>query len=433
MDELIKHGSVTTTKYAPETSGTALPESILAKGATKASRLIRAVRVPSWLSRVGLVIPLAIISALTILIMMFHISYSVSVNDTVLGNISHRNDLEAIVDSAEAKVSDVLGYDYELANVSLKMVVAPRSEYIDTRAIEKSLVDSVDSIVKSYYLEVDGEPVYRADSYDKVSSLLTRIKAPYLSNSGCISVDFSQDVSIQYGYVPTATSTRFNTVFHELENSLTAMSSYQIQYTQDLAYETVYYDDDTIYEGNSVVTTAGVYGQEQITAVETYLNNDLLETEIVNSEIISEPVTEYIAVGTKVRPSPVSYGNYIWPVSGGGNLTSYFGPRNSSIGSRNHQGIDICAAYGTDIFAADGGTVIYAGWMSGYGNLVQVLHDNGEVTYYAHCSALYVSVGDPVFQGEVIAAVGSTGTSSANHCHFEIRVGGVAVDPLNYV
>jgi len=117
----------------------------------------------------------------------------------------------------------------------------------------------------------------------------------------------------------------------------------------------------------------------------------------------------------------------IWPVDG--IVTSGFGLR----WGRMHEGIDIAASTGAPIWAAAAGTVIHAGWLGGYGNLVVLDHGNGLATAYAHCSAILVGVGQTVAQGETIALVGSTGHSTGPHLHFEVRVNGVAVDPLLYL
>jgi murein DD-endopeptidase MepM/ murein hydrolase activator NlpD len=133
------------------------------------------------------------------------------------------------------------------------------------------------------------------------------------------------------------------------------------------------------------------------------------------------------AQGGSVSTGPVSDAGLIWPV--GGPVTSGFGMR----WGRMHEGIDIAAASGAPIVAAAAGSVIYASWMSGYGNLVVVDHGGGLATAYAHCSAILVAVGQGVAQGETIALVGSTGHSTGPHLHFEVRVNGVAVDPLLYL
>jgi murein DD-endopeptidase MepM/ murein hydrolase activator NlpD len=122
-----------------------------------------------------------------------------------------------------------------------------------------------------------------------------------------------------------------------------------------------------------------------------------------------------------------SSGGLAWPVSG--QITSPFGMR----WGRMHEGIDIGAADGAPIYAAAAGTVIYAGWMEGYGNLVAIDHGNGLSTAYGHQSHLAVSVGQQVAQGQLIGYVGSTGHSTGPHLHFEVRVNGAPVDPLGYL
>jgi murein DD-endopeptidase MepM/ murein hydrolase activator NlpD len=98
-----------------------------------------------------------------------------------------------------------------------------------------------------------------------------------------------------------------------------------------------------------------------------------------------------------------------------------------------HEGIDIGAPEGTPIYAAAAGTVIYAGWESGYGNLTVIDHGNGLATAYGHQSRLAVSSGQTVSRGQLIGNVGSTGHSTGPHLHFEVRVNGVPTNPLDYL
>lgn len=115
-----------------------------------------------------------------------------------------------------------------------------------------------------------------------------------------------------------------------------------------------------------------------------------------------------------------------------GTITSRFGA-NEDIRDHTHMGMDIASPNGTAIKAAADGTITYAGWMGGYGNLIIISHGNGIQTYYGHCSKLYASVGKEVKAGDIIAAVGSTGNSTGNHLHFEIRKNGAQVNPQKYL
>lgn len=120
----------------------------------------------------------------------------------------------------------------------------------------------------------------------------------------------------------------------------------------------------------------------------------------------------------------------VTPVSG--IITSRFGNR-ESIRSYGHTGLDIAAPAGTPIKVTADGEVTFSGYSGGYGYVVKVSHGNGIETYYAHCSELYVSAGEKVEAGDIIAAVGSTGNSTGNHLHFEVRIDGVEVNPQNYL
>jgi murein DD-endopeptidase MepM/ murein hydrolase activator NlpD len=128
-----------------------------------------------------------------------------------------------------------------------------------------------------------------------------------------------------------------------------------------------------------------------------------------------------------VAVGPPSAAGLVWPVHG--TLTSGFGPR----WGRMHEGIDIAGGSGTPIAAAATGTVISAGWSGGYGQLVVLDHGNGLSTAYAHLSSIAVSAGQTVPQGSVVGGMGTTGSSTGVHLHFEVRVNGSAVDPLGYL
>jgi murein DD-endopeptidase MepM/ murein hydrolase activator NlpD len=154
--------------------------------------------------------------------------------------------------------------------------------------------------------------------------------------------------------------------------------------------------------------------------------------EIEDLEAQSEALAARIRAAqeqSSASSSPVVSGNgqLSWPVSGP--VTSGFGIR----WGRMHEGIDIAVGTGTPVHAASAGTVIYAGWMEGYGNLVVIDHGNGLSTAYGHNSSLASSVGQTVSAGQVIAYSGSTGHSTGPHVHFEVRVNGSPVDPLGYL
>ncbi len=126
-----------------------------------------------------------------------------------------------------------------------------------------------------------------------------------------------------------------------------------------------------------------------------------------------------------------SVGHFRWPCHG--RITSSYGYRRSPFRRRRsvfHSGIDIGAPRGTPVVASASGVVSHAGWMSGYGKTVIIQHGGGVSTLYGHNSSLLVGVGRSVSRGQIIARVGSTGRSTGNHCHFEIRRGGRPTNPM---
>lgn len=112
-----------------------------------------------------------------------------------------------------------------------------------------------------------------------------------------------------------------------------------------------------------------------------------------------------------------------------GSISSGFGERWGKI----HKGIDIASKTGTPIYSALEGTVSYAGFETGYGNLIQVSSVNNTVVFYGHCSSINVKLKDVVHRGDLIGRVGTTGNSTGPHLHFEVRIDGVAVNPTKYL
>lgn len=148
-------------------------------------------------------------------------------------------------------------------------------------------------------------------------------------------------------------------------------------------------------------------------------------------EVAKIELTEKIEEQEKIKAATLDEVYFaVRPVTG--TITSRFGA-NESIRDHTHRGMDIAAPNGTQIKAAADGTITYAGWMGGYGNLVIISHTNGIQTYYGHCSKLCVSKGEEVTAGNVIALVGSTGNSTGNHLHFEIRKNGNQINPQKYL
>lgn len=159
--------------------------------------------------------------------------------------------------------------------------------------------------------------------------------------------------------------------------------------------------------------------------------------EILRQEAAMEKQSKQIEKDILAAQRAVEYagGVMTWPVPGQYRITSQFGGRIHPITGvwSTHGGTDIAAPYGTPVVSANAGEVIFAGYHYSYGNYVIVDHGGGIATLYAHNSKLLVSKGQAVAKGETIALVGSTGESTGNHLHFEVRVNGVRKQPMDYL
>ena len=219
---------------------------------------------------------------------------------------------------------------------------------------------------------------------------------------------------------------------------LTVKYSHEVTFERDIDFEVIETEDDTIDRGTEQIDSEGAMGTEEVTAMRTYelvhnedgsLSGKAVSQKITSKKTVVQPQTRVVRIGTKIpEGSYAGTGDYFWPVDGG-YISSGFG------GDRNHKGLDIAAPLGTPIYAAADGTVtdVGSGWNGGYGNCVIIQNDDGNITYYAHQSETACEVGDKVKAGQLIGYVGTTGDSTGNHLHFEVRRDGVYYDPAEFV
>lgn len=409
---------------------------------------------------------------------------------TDLGVVSSQHAVELAVSEVESITRETLhdsSYTVDQSLLTTETGVYLRKDVIGEEEFSSELTDQLGLVEYAYVLYVDGEKVVATTFPGALDDILNQLKLGYQTED-TVDAYFVEDVEIRQEYVDSSyvmnlgyiaeilNETKEGEVTYTVKKGdsyysiadeyglsvdalmklnpgydpkilrvgdvltisnavpyLTVVNVERQRYVQDVPYPVEYTDDASMYQGEYKVTSPGVYGKADITANVTYINGTETERQIVASATLSQPVTEYQIRGTKERPSWFPTGSFGWPCSGV--ITSYFGARNTGIrgASTYHEAIDIANSYGTPIYASDGGTVIYAGWMGGYGYLVKIDHGNGYVTYYGHNSSLLVSVGEHVHKGQQVARMGSTGVSSGNHCDFRIQLNGTFLNPLNYL
>lgn len=430
-----------------------------------------------------------VLAGIILFFSFFTIGTTVTYDGTVLGAVASKKEAESARKDLEAITAQTLGKTYAIG-VSLLQYDSGwmlRQDLEDKETYETELSDCIGLVTKAYCLYVNGDRIGTTPYEGALDELLVQLQKA-ASDEDTISCKFKEDVEIRQEYVPTSEIMNLGYIAELLYSTKTAEVTYEVKkgdtwsqiaarndmtsgellalnpgyninklqigevltlsasvpyltmtvekqerYLEDVSYDIEYTDSANLYQGDYKVTSKGEYGKADVMAKATYVNGEETERTILSSVTLKEPVTEYRLRGTKARPTWLPTGSFRWPTSG--RITSYFGGRKSpgGIGSTNHKGIDIAVPRGTPIYAADGGTVTYAGWMSGYGYLVEINHGNGYVTRYGHNSSLTVSVGQHVYKGQQVARAGSTGNSTGNHCHFEVRYNGVAKNPLNYL
>ena len=426
-------------------------------------------------------------------VLLFFSTYTNGVTVTydgkVLGSLSSEAEAEEARAELEKVTARALGRSFTIDDslIQYSTGLLRRQDLVDKEDYEEVLSQEVGMATTAYCLYVDGERIGATPYKGALEQLLEQMQLS-ATNEGTISVSFAENVEVKEEFVATDSLMNLGFLAETLYSTKTAEVTYTVakgdtwseiaedhgltskelldlnpgydidklqigeiltmsasvpyltmtvvqqeRYVDSVAFDVEYTDSADIYVGDYRVTSAGEYGAADTVANVTYVNGEETERTVLSSVTLRQPVTEHRLQGTKPKPRTAASGSFRWPTTG--RITSRFGGRSSpgGIGSTNHKGIDIAVPRGTPIYAADGGTVTYSGWMGGYGYLVQIDHGNGYVTRYGHNSSLTVSVGTKVYKGQQIARAGSTGNSTGSHCHFEVRYNGVAKNPLNYL
>ncbi len=366
------------------------------------------------------------------------VCYAVSYEGTDLGTVSDRSELDRAIQEAEAIASDILGQECSIAPSITVTADIGSSE--NGNGLTEKLLANVDGIAEGYAITVDGNAVGTMDDPQKLWDILTSILESY-STENTVSIGFSQTVAVEYTFIsqdlcndPQEIEALLSPENGDSQFSLDVVSSESVEVLDNIPMETVYEYSDEMYSDERELLQEGSDGVMSTRYVVQLVNGQEIARTVTGSGVISQPVDQVIEVGTLQGSRTDSTGSYIWPTQG--NLTSDFGSRSVAVGSSNHKGLDIAGPVGTDVWAADGGTVIYAQYWSGsgYGNIVMIEHDNGDITYYAHLDSISVQEGDKVAQGDLIGEMGATGNVSGSHLHFEVRPGGgEPANPLNYL
>ena len=329
--------------------------------------------------------------------------------------------LQDDVDQAQARVSTLEG---EL--VVYKNRLARLSQLLDLQTQKLNLLTRQHRVAEER-LNRRLVAIYQSDAPDTVEVVLTATSLAEVLDQ----LDYMHDVDRQD--LRIATDVRRAKIAMRRTRARTVTTRKQVAATT--AAVEVRVDEqravrDRLVADQNALASARADRHRSLVAVRSQEATDRKHVENLQAEsaqLMARIQAAQARSSTGGTPTVRSSSGFIWPASGV--VTSGFGWR----WGRMHEGLDIAASYGAPISAASSGTVIYAGWMGGYGNLVVIDHGGGLATAYGHQSSIAVSSGSQVSQGQTIGYVGSTGHSTGPHLHFEVRVNGSAVDPMGYL
>ena len=370
----------------------------------------------------------------------------------------------------------------------IKVVTTFGKTVIDERQLsDKILQASDENIVSATGLYVDGKFYGAVEDATKIRQAMDSLLAPYMDGDENKTVNFVQDVSLTDGIFFTETIVNVD----KLAEMITGLVEGEVWYTVvsgdspsliasknnlrlkelynlnpgleggglwvgdqvlvsqavpclqvkevvrevrdvEVAYKTEQKPNNSMSLGTTKTVQKGEKGLNKVTVDVTYIDGIAQSETVIETQVVKEPVTEIIEVGRYLSNGVIlenaGTGAFGWPTGGGVRISRGFAGQYPA-----HNGVDIAGPYGTPIYAADSGVVTTAKYTrTGYGVYVIIDHGNGYQTVYGHCSSLVVSYGQQVKKGQLIAYMGSTGNSTGNHLHFEIKSGNTRYDPYRF-
>jgi murein DD-endopeptidase MepM/ murein hydrolase activator NlpD len=413
----------------------------------------------------------------------FDFGLEVQVNGQSIGFVANQSDFEDGIRRVNSRMSGMLNEPYHFnPSVSYHFSLVNRKEMLNREQLDQTLFGFIDNLGFLYTLSVDGSVIGASESRDVIDSA---VQSLIIEQPG-VDVGFASDVAVSRQWVdlskvksedqlqelfavplrPAAYHTpsdpeTLDSIARSYGMTADTLLSYNPDLDPDgfaeaavivvspelplisietsqriteevvLSYETHQMEDGSMIQGQSSVVQAGADGLAMITYELRTLNGREQQRVVLSKEILLQPVDRVVTVGIREPPPKTPTGTYVRPFNG--IMTSNYGWRRLRGRSEFHTGVDFAGPFGSRIVAIDGGTVTFAGWKGNYGNTVIISHGNGLESLYGHNSSITVKVGQRVGKGEQIARMGSTGRSTGNHVHLEIRRNGKHVNPWNFI
>ena len=314
---------------------------------------------------------------ITVACVKYKPAYKVTISGETIGFIENKELLQIKIEKYMNDTTDNIAFREIAALPEYELKLISRDEETKEKEVMLAVKDSTTTTYRTFAVTSNGEQKAVVKTQEEAENIVNEIKE-----------DLNKNIDLKLGVVEVYT-TEYSV--NSKEDATNILNEYKVAKVKE-------YEDQRAKEKAEAARKARAFSIATTTNVAATGN--------LNGMALSIPVN--------------------------GSISSRFGARGSSRSSA-HTGLDISTSAGTGIRAISAGTVTYAGWKGSYGNLVIINHGNGVESYYAHCNALYVGVGQTVDSNTTIAAVGSTGNSTGPHLHLEIRTNGTPVNPQNYI
>lgn len=381
------------------------------------------------------IVSLALIGILSVLISILSVGITFGVNVKYSNKVIATVHNASVFDNAKSIIlKNINGSGaYEaISSPEFNLTLTVADKLVNADNLAEAIIENTEGIVYGSALIVNDETIACVEAQSLADELEAK-RTAYFIRGAKNNAQFVDDVKVENGYY-LKSDIKDISVANEIINSLKVKTVSTLTTDVSVAYTVRQVKTNSKPQGYSQVTTAGKYGKTRKTEEIVTLNGEENSRTVLSQQELSAPVEKVITIGTApvkisaTERANVSSAGFICPLSVGKyKVSAYYGD------GRNHKGVDLSANKGVAIFAAASGVVTYAGYKGDYGYNVVIDHGNGFKTRYAHASALCVSSGDTVSQGDMIAAVGSTGYSTGNHLHFEVIVNGTRVNPAPYI
>ena len=422
---------------------------------------------------------------------------AVEYNDTQLGYISDETVFEEAQKEVKSRIVYDNYEQPEDAVARFTLSIVDEDQLSDSTEMTNKIIQaSGNEITEAYGLYIDDTFYGAATDKDQLLSTLTAMLDSYSTGDPTEEIEFIQPVRVEKGLYPVSSVTNLAQIESDITKEEQQQQTYTVQagdaptsiadkvevpyatikalnpdienslfagqeiliskavpvlgvkvikeetYSEEIPFDIVSTENSSYPTTYKKVTQTGEVGEKEVTAKVTYVDGVEESREIVQTVVVTEPVDQEQVVGTakpssgSVSSSTVSGstgsttfdGTFIWPVDGGGYVSC------ALYGYWGHTGMDIAGRpVGTPIRAVAAGVVEVASYRTDYGRYIVINHGNGLKTLYAHNSALYVSVGQTVSQGQQIAALGGTGNVTGPHLHIEFRLNGQVMNPASYI